>query len=73
MSSPQEQNTITGERMLRRSTRTPSLVLMPPAASLLPTNSSSTMNCISWALSVTGLPHQVSKSRKRSASVSTFE
>ena len=34
---------------------------------------SSAIHCISSALSSTGLPHQVSKSRKRVASVSTLE
>ena len=44
MLSPFEQNTTIGERILRRSIVAPSDVLMRPAARLLPTNSSSTMN-----------------------------
>ena len=73
MSSPQEQKTMIGERMLRRSMRTPSSVRSAPDVSLLPTNRLSAIHCISPALSNTGLPHQVSNSRKRAASVSTLE
>ncbi len=73
MLSPHEQNTMIGERMLRRSTRTPSEVRISPEVSLLPTNRLSAIHCISSALSSTGLPHQVSNSRKRWASVSTLE
>ena len=54
-----------GDLMLRRSTRTPSEVRISPDVSLLPTNRLSAIHCISPALSSTGLPHQVSKSRKR--------
>ena len=49
MLSPLEQNTTIGERMLRRSTIVPSTFLIMPAASLLPMNSSSTINWISSA------------------------
>ena len=44
-----------------------------PLDSLLPTNRLSAIHCISPAFNRTGLPHQVSKSRNRSGSVSTFE
>ncbi len=72
MSSPQEQKTMMGDLMLRRSTRTSPEKKISPFESLFPTNNSSAMNCISTAFSRTGLPHHFSKSRKRSASVSTF-
>ena len=62
-----------GDLMLRRSMRTPSEVRISPVESLLPTNRLSAIHCISPAFSRTGLPHQVSKSRKRSVSVSTLE
>jgi hypothetical protein len=52
MLSPLEQKTTIGERMLRRSTAVPSEVRISPAASLLPTKSSSTIHWISSALSV---------------------
>src|SRR5258708_10684801 len=71
--SPFEQNTTIGDLILRRSTGWPSDILIRPAARLLPTNSSSTMNWISSALRLTCPPHHRSNSRYRSASVSTFE
>ena len=61
-----------GERMLRRSMRVPSDVAIWPVDSRLPTNRLSAIHCISSAFSRTGLPHQVSNSRNRSASVSTL-
>ena len=73
MSSPQEQKHDDRRLMLRRSMRTPSEVRISPVDSLLPTNRLSAIHCISSAFSSTGLPHHVSNSRKRSASVSTFE
>src|ERR1700758_1848871 len=71
--SPQEQNTTIGDRMLRKSIRTPSDVRSCPVDKWFPTNRLSAIHCISSAFSNTGLPHQVSNSRKRSASVSTLE
>jgi hypothetical protein len=73
MSSPQEQNTTIGDLMLRKSTRSPRDVRICPLESLLPTNRLSAIHCISPAFKRTGLPHQVSKSRNRSGSVSIFE
>ena len=61
MLSPFEQNTTIGERMLRRSIIVPSEHLIMPAASLLPMNSSSTMDWISSAFRLTCPPHHCSK------------
>jgi len=73
MSSPQEQNTMIGDLMLRRSSRSPVELCSSPEASLLPTNSRSAMDRISPAFSNTGLPHHFSNSRKRSGSLSILE
>ena len=53
MLSAFEQKTTIGERILRRSMREPSEDLTAAEESLLPTNNSSAMNCISQALSST--------------------
>ena len=74
MLSPHEQNTMIGERDVAQvDAHAVGGVDLARSASLLPTNRLSAIHCISPAFSSTGLPHQVSKSRKRSASVSTFE
>src|SRR5271157_1700169 len=73
MLSPQEQKQTIGDLMLRRSIRTPSEVRSSPVDSLLPTNRLSAIHCISPEFKSTGLPHQVSNSRKRSVSESTLE
>ena len=73
MLSPLEQKHRIGERMLRRSIRLPSLVTISPVAKRLPMNSWSTIHWISSALRLTWPPHHFSNSRKRSASVSTFD
>ena len=63
MLSPLEQKTMTGERMLRRSSTVPSPVVISAVESLLPTKRSSTIVCISPAFIITWLPHQRSNSR----------
>ncbi|CFM15762.1 Uncharacterised protein [Bordetella pertussis] len=63
MLSPLEQNTMMGERMLRRSMRMPSEVTSPAVARRLPTNRLSTMYWISGPLRNTCPPHHFSNSR----------
>jgi hypothetical protein len=63
MLSALEQNTTTGDRMLRRSIRVPSGVVISAVASLLPTNSLSTVYCISTSFSSTWLPPHRSNAR----------
>ena len=72
MLSPLEQKQMIGERMLRRSIRSPSLVTISAVARRLPTNSWSTIHWISSALRLTWPPHHFSNSMKRSPSVSTL-
>ena len=63
MLSPFEQKTTIGERIERRSIAVPSAVRISPAARWLPTKSSSTIHCISSALSSTWAFHHFSNSR----------
>ena len=63
MLSPNEANTRIGERMLRKSTRCPSLVTIWLVDSLLPTNSSSVMVWISSPFNRKNPLHHFSNSR----------
>ena len=73
MLSPLEQKQTIGERMLRRSIRSPLRVTISAVASRLPTNSWSTIHWISSPLRLTWPPHHFSNSMKRGPSVSTFD
>ena len=57
MLSPLEQKQTIGERIRRRSTRSPLRVTISPVASRLPTNNSSTIHWISSPLRLTCPPH----------------